>query len=507
MTATSPSSRPSVLRRLVRFGFKSLLVIALLLGLRVMYAFRDRQPGGIADLDAAPDVTARPPKPVRVGFARHKINPDMTNPKEPVWLAGFSQHRAATGIHDDLWAVATVIDDGRNRLALVVLDAIGFFNDDVVEVRKRLPASLGITYAIVCSTHNHSTPDLMGLWGPHPLKSGVNPKYREHVIQRAALAIEEAAQALQPAEYSVHEVPLSPEGLVADTRKPKVFDADLRLLLFRSTTNQAILGSIVGWGNHPETVWSGNTEITADFPGYLRDGLEKGIPAGAGKQLAGLGGIHVFVNGAVGGLMTTHPSVTVKDPYEVLEYSKPSHEKTRALGQTLAKHLLTRLQTTNAVWNTTAPLAIRSRVIHVPLDNVGFLIAPVLGILDRGHDRRNHMRTEVGLVTFGEISMASIPGEIYPELVNGGVEKAPGADFGIDPLEVPPIRELMPGKTKFILGLANDEIGYIIPKSEWDRKPPYLYGAEKAPYGEVNSVGPEAAGMIHRTLKALCQKP
>ena len=52
----------------------------------------------------------------------------------PVWLAGFSQHRAATQIHDDLWAVACVIDDGYSRLGIVALDAIGFFHDDLTNI-------------------------------------------------------------------------------------------------------------------------------------------------------------------------------------------------------------------------------------------------------------------------------------------------------------------------------------------------------------------------------------
>ena len=62
----------------------------------------------------------------------------------------------------------------------------------------------------------------------------------------------------------------------------------------------------------------------------------------------------------------------------------------------------------------------------------------------------------------------------------------------------------MPGRIKFVFGLANDEVGYLIPKSEWDEKPPYLYGATHAPYGEINSVGPDAAGCVHAALKQLC---
>ncbi|MBL9173308.1 MAG: hypothetical protein JNL10_07235 [Verrucomicrobiales bacterium] len=61
----------------------------------------------------------------------------------------------------------------------------------------------------------------------------------------------------------------------------------------------------------------------------------------------------------------------------------------------------------------------------------------------------------------------------------------------------------MPGKVKFLFGLANDEIGYIIPKSEWDQRPPYLFGADHAPYGEVNSPGPNTAYVLHSALREL----
>jgi len=113
------------------------------------------------------------------------------------------------------------------------------------------------------------------------------------------------------------------------------------------------------------------------------------------------------------------------------------------------------------------------------------------------------LRTEVALFGVGEASMACVPGELYPEIANGGVEKPPGGDFAIAPVEVPPLRELMPGRVKFLIGLANDEIGYLLPKTQWDRQPPYTYESKHAPYGEINSCGPGAAGRVHAALAAL----
>ena len=62
----------------------------------------------------------------------------------------------------------------------------------------------------------------------------------------------------------------------------------------------------------------------------------------------------------------------------------------------------------------------------------------------------------------------------------------------------------MKGKLNMIIGLANDEIGYIVPKSQWDTKPPYAYDREKPQYGEFNSFGPEVAPQLHKaSLKVL----
>lgn len=494
------------MRRFFRItAFISILLFGAAL-LWCFYVFRDRNPGYKVDLNinghAAPTNQL---DQLRVGFARVKINPELRGTNHPIYLAGFSQNRRATKIHDDLWAIACVIDDGRTRLAIVALDAIGFFHDDVIDVRKRLYPLSKIDYAIVCSTHNHSTPDLMGLWGPDYLHSGVNAAYRMNVVAAAAKATDRAAAALQPASVAFHEIRTPPDGLMADTRKPEVFDSDIRLMHFTSPTNGATIGSIVNWANHPETIWSKNTEITADFPGYLRDALENGVVESNLTLRAGVGGMHLYINGAIGGLMSTTPSVTVRDPFLERDFKEPSHAKARAVGHALAARILPKLEDTNGVSLDQLPISVRARTIALPLDNNNFWAAPVLGLIDRGHIGWKEIRSEVALVGLGPASIACIPGEIYPEIVNGGIEIPDGGDYTTNIVEDPPIRYFMPGRTKFVFGLANDEVGYIIPKTQFDREPPYLYGAKKAPYGEVNSVGPDVAGVIHSALLEMSQ--
>ncbi len=121
---------------MLRWSVGLLLVILIVLIARGYYAFRDRTPGYLLDLKIDDAKSQQTPRPLRVGFARVKINPDLSDSKRPVWLAGFSHHRAATAIHDDLWAIACVVDDGYTRFGVVALDAIGFFHDDAVAVRR-----------------------------------------------------------------------------------------------------------------------------------------------------------------------------------------------------------------------------------------------------------------------------------------------------------------------------------------------------------------------------------
>ena len=64
----------------------------------------------------------------------------------------------------------------------------------------------------------------------------------------------------------------------------------------------------------------------------------------------------------------------------------------------------------------------------------------------------------------------------------------------------------MSAEFKMLVGLADDEIGYIIPKAEWDEVAPWLKNAQQAWYGEVNSVGPDAAPRIAAALEHLLKQ-
>jgi hypothetical protein len=113
----------------------------------------------------------------------------------------------------------------------------------------------------------------------------------------------------------------------------------------------------------------------------------------------------------------------------------------------------------------------------------------------------------VAFIQLGEATITGIPGELYPEIAVGGIENPKGADFAIEPQEVPPLRSQLPGKLNLMVNLANDAIGYIIPKSEWDKEAPWIYDESEETYGEVVSLGPNTAPIIHQTVIKLVEEP
>ncbi len=519
--------KPLFMKKFLNVLGKLLLVAIIVLIISIYSNLKDRNRHYRADIK----IISNEELPLHAGFAAVKITPDVPdrwtdadndatyNPKkgdtfsdlngngkfDPVWIAGFHNSRAANGVHDDLWARTFVIDDSKTRLAIVVLDAIGFMNNEVIDVRKKLGPETGINYLIITSTHSHEAPDLLGLWGKTNFRSGVDKKYVEFVKQQILESVKNAVMNLRQVRFEVAEDPDGAAHLIADTRLPYVFDSGLRIIRAVDIETGKTNGTLVSWGNHPETLWSKNLMISSDFPHYVREFVENGIYRNDSLKVTGTGGICLYVNGAIGGLMTTNPDITVRDPVTGNEFSNPSFEKAEAEGKQIAMLVLKAMQKPSVTIEK-AGISIISKSVILPVHNRLFRLAAALGILDRGTTGWMKMRSEIAVFNIGPLSFVGLPGEVYPEIVNGGIEAPEGQDYNIKPVELPPVRQMMPGQIRFVFGLANDEIGYIIPKSQWDVKEPFAYGKNKPQYGETNSLGPETAPLIHSAVKEMIQE-
>jgi len=486
------------------------------------YRFRDRHPG----YEVAIEHFSPGPEQLTAGFGKASINPLLTDtwvdvngdakyiPEDgdtyqdvnkngkfdAIWIAGFHKKRAAQGINDTIWARSFVLDQGGFRLGVCVIDAVGFGADDIIDIRKEVANKSNLDYLVVASTHSHQTPDLIGMWGETDYSNGVNPDYLKLVKEQCLNSILEAEGNLRPAGYRYAEDLTVAENLVSDSRKPEVLDPGLRIMQFIDLQSGATMGSILGWANHPETLWSKNTLVSSDFPHYMRQAVEKGIYEGDSLFVDGIGGVSVYMNGAIGGLMTTSPRSAIMSLQGDTAYLEASYDKAKAQGETLAFLSLQLLAEADTQLTTNVDLHVIAKSVRLPMSNNLFKLANLLGVLDRGTVGWFKVRSEVAYWQLGDIGFLNVPGEIYPEIVNGGIESPEGQDFKTAPIEIPPLRELLPTKHTFVVGLSNDMIGYIIPKSEWDEKEPYLYHDHSSPYGEINSMGPETAPVLHKEI-------
>ena len=439
---------------------------------------------------------------ILVGFGGADITPNVSGPK-PVYMAGFGQNRQATAVLDPLKARAIVLKDSGGKVALVSVDLIGLFLEETVEIRRHLP---GFAHVVVSCTHNHEGPDTMGLWGKNAFQSGIDEGYQRLVRERIIEAVKAADRGAVPAEARIGVARLP--DLLADGREPYVKQDELVVLTFCKVGSESPLGLCIQWNCHPETLGSRNTTISADFVGPLVETLQRRRQCPA-----------VLFTGAVGGLMTTL-GLEVRDA-QGRALPENSIEKTERYAALLAEQVEKLMREGQPA--RLAPIRARHREVFVPLDNPLYLLGRTLGVLRReafawtGNPdkaetlgkvapQRYCLRTEVGWLSLGELDVALIPGEIYPELVLGKVQDPPdpGADFPDAPIERAIYADL-PGRWRMIFGLANDEIGYILPKRQWDEKPPFCYGRPKSQYGEVNSVGPDAAPILCEAFRRLVQ--
>lgn len=441
-------------------------------------------------------------KDLRAGFGEADITPALTK-EQPVYLAGFGKNRLATGVHDPIMARAVVLQHGGQKIALVSVDLVGLFLERVDKVRRALP---GFTYVLVTSTHNHEGPDTMGLWGPSFFQTGIDAEYMKKVEAGIVRAVLQADKAARPVRTRIGAA-RAPQ-LLHDNREPYIKHDELVAIEFQDPASAKTAGLVVQWNCHPETLDSKNTQISADFVAstvkHLQDRHKCPV---------------VYLTGTVGGLMTSL-HVEVKDD-QGQALADGTFAKTERYGQLvgqLAEQALAKSQPA-----VLTPMKIRHREIFLPLDNQVYLLGWKLGVLDRqafvwqgdvdraeALDKKNAagqrlcLRTELAWLRLGELDVAAIPGEIYPELVLGKVQDPPdaGADFPDAPIE-PGLYAQLKGPYRMIIGLANDEIGYILPKRQWDEKAPFCYGRKKAQYGEVNSLGPDTAPLLCKAFQKL----
>lgn len=472
---------------------------------------------GAGALAAALLLSAAPAAALEAAAGKVDITPSLT--LEKTLMAGFGAvGRKPQGVHDRLHARYVVLREGATTVALVSLDLLGFYINETDDLRRRAGYDVPGRYLFVHATHQHSGPDTLGLWGPFPGVSGVDHRYQDRIKAAVAAALREAEGRLVKVSAAAGAGKLDPRGLCKDLRDPQVIDPHLAVLRLRDAKGKAV-ATVVNWSCHPEVLGKENRLVTADFPGPLCERVEEKT-----------GGACVFLNGMIGGLM----SPDAKDE---------SYGEMERIGRAVADAAL-RMPTAAGGGRR---LAASSERVLVPVENSRYrLFLPALAF---GHDLldstgaplprwkrwwlplrhalvrltdRNQpwVRTEVSLVDVGPVRLLGLPAEMFPETVMGGYDGRYAFGRPVTTLgnPMPPdlsaapagpfLREKVKAPAPMLVGLANDELGYVLPAYDFKAAPtlsmtPRPLGHH---YEETNSIGPGATRILLEAAGRLLEK-
>ncbi|MDX1650507.1 MAG: hypothetical protein R3263_11700, partial [Myxococcota bacterium] len=400
------------------------------------------------------------------------------------------------------WARGVVVDGRGGRVAIVALDLVGYFKNEIDTIRALVPPEAGVDYVVVHSTHQHEGPDTLGLWGPSELQSGIDFGYLDFVNAAVADCIGEAAGSLQKARLRLATT--SAEGLslgldaeddgfgvadgtvlagdaaLAPATEGRIVDPRLAVMQFTARRPEPaaaaappaadalpphfpVLATLVNFASHPESLGASNTQITSDFPHYARERLEQEY-----------GGLAIWVSADLG-VLQGPLDIDVLDPATGMPAPRRTFRFAEVHGTQLAERVIGAVDTRRPGHPAPRIDFARATPVAVPLDNPFFRLFTALGVLN---PRRSlftdgvpdpsvgfplpapfdtipqalgeDIQTEVGAIRIGGASVAVVPTELDPQIGVGYRDRMPRA------------------RHTFIVGLGNDHIGYQVPEDKWD---------------------------------------
>jgi hypothetical protein len=429
--------------------------------------------------------------------------------------------RPALDIHDDLYATSLAVTRGDTTLLIVSLDLVGLWHHYMNPVKRRLEQETGVPFEniVVAATHTHAGPDSIGLWAFDFGFDTSYPRFVMEAIHASALAaLENREPALMksttvfPASCYDREtlvMKTDPECRLgpqeSDNMDPgnpsydrHILQNDLRDPWVRNTRISAMrfdrpdgstVASVVNFHNHPEIFGKETNVISSDYPHYARRVLEERF-----------GGTALFLTGTVGcqigawdptpvplydetGEPVFEPGVFDAAGNPFPEFVKEMGEaKVRSVGFLVGQEAARGLEA--AAYTADPVLEIRTGLLDIvpeTLFSVGFSL--LIQSLDEPYPQEEDRpvresycpqpgcaRVPVSVVRLGDASLVTHPGETAPEYMRGrneseAVYEAPWPPFHFPAM--PSLEDAMPGRDKFLIGLANAYFGYTVPAADF----------------------------------------
>ena len=209
---------------------------------------------------------------LKAGVGKVDITPPIGIP-----LGGYQGRQGpATGIHDPLYAVVFVFDDGETRAAIVSLDIIQVFQQVGDSIRSAIQSATGIQedHIIINASHTHGSP-----W----IDTDIH--YQKEIIAKTAGAARIAVSRLRPVSLGYGEGKIDfntsrrfvdAEGKCHSKLNPEgICDHRIKILRIDDGDSLEPMAVIMHAVCHANVFSGGNTEVSGDFPGIGKTFVEK----------------------------------------------------------------------------------------------------------------------------------------------------------------------------------------------------------------------------------------
>ncbi len=359
-------------------------------------------------------------------------------------LAGYGDRwgRPSTGIHDPVYARALYLSDGETPVVMVTSDLIGIFKDFRDRVLAHLPDDLGVPHQniLLSATHTHSSQGAMINVLVAKIATG---RYDEEVLEetakRFAGVIQSAVEAKRPARFGYGS---GEDARLSSNRARDGGPTDPVITVIRiDNDNGEPFAILTDFTAHPTVLSDRNMLFSADYPGYFVDHVQ---------ELYGGSVVAMFANGAEGDQGPGNPD------------GNSGFARAESIGKLLAEDVkktaggiktADRVKLRVGYSEPQLPPSVFERVLRQPT-------------------------TVIQTVEINDLVLMAVPGEMCVEI--GLNLKRMAVDLGYS--------------HAIIVGLANDHLGYFVPRSYFDRE--YYETA-------MNFHGPRVEDFFYREVMAL----
>jgi hypothetical protein len=373
----------------------------------------------------------------QVGTAMRIITPD---PLLPV-SGGVGIPKPATSKKGELTARAIVFRQGDVSVAVVQLDLLGFpsvLGNRVCAKVPRIPKS----NILIGSTHTHSAPDCYAFPDGKGGHTG-DLKYMDLVCDKAAEAINDALDHLQPADLKISTG--EAKGKIAyNYYAPELYDRRMSVIQAVDPKGK-VLATLVNYAIHPEVLGSAAGLLSPDAIGPLCDKLQEQT-----------GGFAMFMNGAQGGMVTADnrdldkPSDSLKAKWN----DSRTWEECLRIGHLMADEAQRIVK--DAPVQKDPKLGCESLNVKFPVESTLMLAIISFSPLKYPVNPDKSVTARLNLVNLGNAQILTIPGEALPNI-----------GFYL--------KRKMKGEHNLLFGLTNDAFGYILTKVDFQSFPRYDY--------------------------------